>query len=376
MRIVFFTNFINHHQVHIADELYKELGNNYTFVATEDIPQSFKDGGYPDYSERPYLLKAYLDENKEKAMQLAENADVVIIGSAPEMYVKKRLASNKLTFRYSERWFKDGYYHLLSPRAWYNYYNNHIKYRNSNLYMLCASAYTSGDVKKIFAYPDKCFKWGYFTRVEKFDFEASFASKQGTMHILWCARFLVLKHPELPIKLAKRLKDAGCSFVIDMFGSGEEFEHTKQLAKELDVEDVVAFRGNVPNAEILEEMRKHDIFLFTSDRNEGWGAVLNEAMSSGCAVVTSNMIGSAPFLVKHNENGLIFESENIDSLFENVKYLIDNPQERYRLSKNAYETMLNVWSPENAAKRLLQLINGLLNGQTVEFVDGPCSKAK
>ena len=376
MKVAFFTNFINHHQVHIADELYKELGDNYTFVATEDIPQSFKKNGYPDYSDRPYLLKAYLDENKEKAMQLAENSDVVIIGSASEVYVNRRLALNKLTFRYSERWFKKGYYHLLSPRALWHYYNGHTKYRHRNLYMLCASAYTSSDVGKIFAYPNKCFKWGYFTQVEKFDFEASFASKQGTMHILWCARFLVLKHPELPVKLAKRLKDSGYSFVIDMFGSGDELEQTKQLAKELDVEDVVAFKGNVPNAQILEEMRKHDIFLFTSDRNEGWGAVLNEAMSSGCAVVASNEIGSVPFLVKHGENGLIFKSKDIDSLCENVKYLIDNPQERYRLSKNAYETMLNVWSPANAAKRLLQLMNGLLKGQTVEFADGPCSKAK
>ena len=375
MTVAFFTNFINHHQVHIADELYKELGDNYTFVATEDIPQSFKKNGYPDYSDRPYLLKAYLDENKEKAMQLAENADVVIIGSAPESYVNRRLALNKLTFRYSERWFKDGYYHLLSPRSLWYYFNRHTKYRNSNLYMLCASAYTSSDVAKVFAYPNKCFKWGYFTKVEKFDFEASFASKQGTMHILWCARFLVLKHPELVVKLARRLKDSGYSFVIDMFGSGEELERTKHLAKELNVEDVVAFKGNVPNAQILEEMRKHDIFLFTSDRNEGWGAVLNEAMSSGCAVVASNEIGSVPFLVKHGENGLIFKSKDIDSLCENVRYLIDNPQERYRLSKNAYETMLNVWSPQNAAKRLLQLMNGLMSGDVVEFSEGPCSKA-
>jgi glycosyltransferase involved in cell wall biosynthesis len=376
MKVVFITNYINHHQIGIADELYKHLGKDYAFIATTEVPQFRIALGYPDYSERPYLLKAYLDENKAEAQRLADEADVVIIGAAPDSYIKKRLAHNKLTFRYSERWFKKNYYRLLFPPFWLYYYNRHTKYRNRNLYMLCASAYTSSDVAKVFAYPDKCFKWGYFTHVGKFDFEASFASKQGTMHILWCARFLVLKHPELPVKLAKRLKDAGYSFVIDMFGSGEEFERTKQLAKELDVEDAVAFRGNVPNAEILEEMRKHDIFLFTSDRNEGWGAVLNEAMSSGCAVVASNEIGSVPFLVKHNENGLIFESENIDSLFANVKYLMDNPQERYRMSKSACETMLNVWSPENAAKRLLQLINGLLNGQTVEFVDGPCSKAK
>ena len=375
MKVVFITNYINHHQIGIANELYKHLGNDYVFIATTEIPQFRVALGYPDYSDRPYLLKAYLDENKAEAQRLADESDVVIIGAAPDLYIKKRLAHNKLTFRYSERWFKKNYNRLLFPPFWLYYYNRHTRYRNSNLYMLCASAYTSSDAAKVFAYPNKCFKWGYFTCVEKFDFEASFASKQGTMHILWCARFLVLKHPELPVKLAKRLKDSGYSFVIDMFGSGEELERTKQLAKELNVEDVVTFKGNVPNSQIIEEMRKHDIFLFTSDRNEGWGAVLNEAMSNGCVVVASNEIGSVPFLVKHGENGLIFQSKNEDLLFENVKHLIDNPQDRYRLSKNAYETMLNLWSPENASQRLIQLMEGLLKGEVVEFEDGPCSKA-
>ena len=375
MKVVFFTNFINHHQVHIADELYNVLGDNYTFVATETIPQSFKNNGYPDYSDRPYLLKAYLDENKAEAQLLADEADVVIIGAAPDLYIKKRLAHNKLTFRYSERLFKKNYNRLLFPPFWLYYYNRHTRYRNSNLYMLCASAYTSSDAAKVFAYPNKCFKWGYFTKVEEFDFETSYASKQGKLDIMWCARFITWKHPKLVVELAKQLKDSGYSFVIDMFGSGEELERTKQLAKELDVEDVVVFKGNVPNSQILEEMRSHDIFLFTSDRNEGWGAVLNEAMSNGCAVVASDEIGAVPYLVKHGENGLTFKSKDVNSLFENVKCLIDNPQERYRMSKSAYETMLNEWSPCNAAKRLLQLMEGLLKGEVVEFADGPCSKA-
>lgn len=376
MKVAFFTNFINHHQVHVADELYKALGSDYTFVATEDIPQSFKNNGYPDYSDRPYLLKAYLEENKPKAMQLAEEVDVMIIGSAPEIYLERRLKLNKLTLRYSERWFKDGYHHLLSPRALWYYYNHHTKYRKHNLYMLCASAFTASDVAKVFAYPDKCFKWGYFTRVEKFDIEKCLSEKHSdVVHIMWCARFIALKHPEMVVKLAKRLKDSNYSVVIDMFGLGEEFERAKQLAERLEVDDIVIFKGNVQNAEILQQMRQHNIFLFTSDKNEGWGAVLNEAMSNGCAVVASDTIGAVPFLIKNRENGLIFRSEDIDSLFENVKYLIDNQQERERMSRNAYDTMLNMWSPANAAQRLLQLMQGLLDGQTIEFKEGPCSKA-
>lgn len=35
--------------------------------------------------------------------------------------------------------------------------------------------------------------------------------------------------------------------------------------------DVVHFCGSRPNEELMSDMQKHEIFLFTSDRNEGWG---------------------------------------------------------------------------------------------------------
>ncbi len=378
MKLTFITNLVNHHQIPIADELFKILGNDYTYVAMEPLPDWLKQGGYSEI-ERPYIIRPY--EN-EKIMDLvkekADNSDVVIIGSAPEYLVQNRLDANKVTFHYSERWFKDGYYHLLSPRALWSYWKRHTRYRSKRSYMLCASAFTAPDVHKVFAYPGKCFKWGYFTKVDdEFPVEASpDVSTSETLHtLMWCARFLKLKHPELPILLARKLKDKGYSFKLDMFGSGVVLEKTKSLAKKKHVEDVVSFKGNLPNAEILKEMRMHDIFLFTSDKNEGWGAVVNESMSSGCAFVGSDAIGAVPFLVKNGENGLIFKSEDIDSLTEKVIYLLDNPEECKRMARNAYLTMKHVWSPQNAAKNLITLSNCLLQGKMNPIKEGPCSPA-
>ena len=160
-----------------------------------------------------------------------------------------------------------------------------------------------------------------------------------------------------------------------MYGSGEEFDNTVRLAKKFDVEDVVKFCGNRPNDEILSEMQKHDIFLFTSHKKEGWGAVLNEAMSNGCAVVGSDKIGSVPFLIEDGVNGLIFKSENIDSLEAKVVELLDNPIRRNSLSYNARKTMREIWSPENAAKQFLLLVEGLTNNdESLIPTSGPASR--
>lgn len=381
MKLVFITNYVHHHQIPLADEFYGMLGDGYKYVATDVLPGWLIKGGYDPSINRLYVVRAYESEDaKRMALQLANDADVVIIGSAPEDYVRERIKAGKLTFRYNERWFKNRPWYLSGPRAWYYFWHDHIRYRNKPLYMLAASAYTCRDVNTIGAYKNKCFKWGYFTKVEDFPFGSSAnfdASSEGTgAHLMWCARFLRWKHPELPVKLAKRLKNRNYKFIIDMYGSGEELEHTKELAEKLDVMDVVRFQGNLPNDEILKQMRHHQIFLFSSDRNEGWGAVLNESMSNGCAVVASDMIGSVPFLIEDGVNGLIFKSESLDSLETKVVSLLDSVDYRRTIAMNAIKTMRDVWSPKNAAVQFLRLINALKTND-IDLIpsDGPCSLA-
>lgn len=376
MKLTFLTNIVNHHQIPLADEFYKLLGDDYTYVAFEPLPDWLKRGGYQEI-ERPYVLRVYKDEEYlPKVYELVDSSDVVIIGDASDKYVLNRIKASKLTFRYNERWFRLKPWFLSGPRAWVNFYNNHIKFNNKPLYMLAASAYTANDVYAIGAYKNKVYKWGYFTQVEDLSNEGILLNEGDEVkRIMWCARFLKLKHPELPVQLAARLKSEGYSFVLDMYGGGEELEATKALARELNVEDVITFCGNYPNQEILAAMRKHHIFLFTSDKNEGWGAVLNESMSNGCAVVASNRIGATPFLVKDGENGLVFKSENLDSLYKKVKSLLDDEELRKRIACNAYKTMSEMWNPKNAAMRFLQLVENLQRGIDNPFEDGPCSKA-
>ena len=208
------------------------------------------------------------------------------------------------------------------------------------------------------------------------------------MHTLvWGGRVVSWKHPELPVFLAKRLKSKGSLFHLDMYGTGELEAQTKQLADKLDVMDVVTFHGAIPNNMVHEAMRKADIFLFTSDRNEGWGAVANESLSEACVLVASDVIGSSPYLVVEGYNGFMFKGsktscslknpdlETLDSICEKIEYLLTYPQVCKQMQENAAKEMKQVWSPSVAAGRFLVLIENLKNDREVPFLSGPCSKA-
>lgn len=312
-------------------------------------------------------------------MRLAREAEVCVFGANSMEYALERVKQSEcgLSFEFGERWLKRGWINVLSPhlRRWWLNYQRY--FRHKPFYKLNASAFAAADHRKLHTYEGRCYRWGYFTAVpEKNEVEASLdVSTSGIAPtFMWCARFLKLKHPELPVLMAEKLRQKGHSFVIDFYGSGEEVASTRALASHLGLEDCINFLGAVPNEQVLQAMRQHDIFLFTSDSNEGWGAVANESMSQGCVLVGGDAIGSIPFLVKHRQNGLVFRSCQVDSLVEEAEWLITHPQEMRRMQRAAVSTMQEIWSPRNAARQFLQLVGDLENGRECSVMEGPGSK--
>jgi glycosyltransferase involved in cell wall biosynthesis len=378
MKLTLFSNFLNHHQKPVCDEFYKHLGEDFRFVSTIPIPENFLKGGYDDLTATVYNINAFESQQKhEEALRLGLDSDIVISGSSPEKYLMERLRQNKHTFRYGERDFKKGAYQLFDARKIYGMLKLHTRYRTKNLYMLCNSAYKVNDLRWVFAYPNKTYKWGYFPKVEKIDIDVVLNAKnQDKIKLIYVSRLIDWKHPELVVKLAHQLKNNGYSFSLNIYGSGDLQARLKKMVSLFHLDEHVHMKGNVPNSEILDEMKKSNIFLFTSNRNEGWGAVANEAMASGCTLVAGNEIGAVPYLVKNKVNGLVFLNENENDLFIKVESLILNREFCDTLARNAYLTVSTLWSPQNAAKSFLKLSEAFLTGEKIKIKEGPCSIAK
>ena len=240
--------------------------------------------------------------------------------------------------------------------------------------MLCASAYTAYDYSRFFLFKNRMFRWGYFPEVKKHNIDELMEKKERGS-ILWCGRFIDWKHPDDAVIMAGKLSAMGLDFKLRFLGTGEMEEQIKAKCRELRLMDRVEFLGSMHPEEVRGYMEKSSIYIATSDFKEGWGAVINEAMSSGCGVVASHAMGSVPYLIKDGENGLIYESGNIAELAKKVAQLINNTEKCNLLGRNAYKTLENEWNADVASDRVISLIEGILSGDIPNFDDGLCSLA-
>lgn len=373
--LVFLSNYFNHHQKPLSDALYDQLGDGYIFIETQamDSERESMGWGMENYPEYVVSFACFIAE-KERYVKMIQEADAVIIGSAPNELVKKRIDQNKVVFRYSERPLKKGLELWRYPVRYWRWHRWNP--RNKKIYMLCSSAYTAGDFAKFGLFRGRCFKFGYFPETKEYDDVDALLLKKNPTSILWVARFIPLKHPEAPIEVARRLKKEGYSFHLKMIGEGSEREALEHLVVDEGLQAEVEFLNFMrPNA-VREHMEESEIFLFTSDRNEGWGAVLNESMNAACAVISSREVGAAPFLIRQNQNGMMYR--DMDDLYEKVKHLLDHSEQRRAMGREAYNTITQEWRAENAAAKLLGLIDAVLKDERrVDlYQDGVCSLAE
>ncbi len=393
MKITFVSNYINHHQIPFCRAIIAGLQpeDEFFFIQTREMEADRKNMGWgtglPEFVKESYVSP----EAEKECRELIFGSDVVIFGGCEdESYISPRLEALRegagkgkkyLTLRYSERMYREGQWKFITPKGLRKKYLDHTRYNELPVYLLCAGGYVGSDFSLFGAYKNKKYKWGYFTEVKDQNIEELLMTKgykdesgEIVPYILWAGRFLKLKHADHAVKTAAYLKDKELEFHMDIVGDGLEKNNIIDLISKNSLEKYVTLHGFKKPDEVRNMMEKADIYLFTSDRNEGWGAVVNESMNSGCAVVAGSMIGSVPYLIRNGENGFVYYDGDTGDLFRKTEALVKDSELRKRLGRKAYETVKSTWNPEVAAKRVTEFIKVYMEGKDFpKYEDGPLS---
>lgn len=102
MKIVFVSNFLNHHQLPLCKAFAGMTHVEFHFIAAEPVPEMRLKLGYRDMnSEFDFVIRTYdSEEEKQTAYRMIQEADVMICGEDPGKYVKNK---KQLVFWFSER---------------------------------------------------------------------------------------------------------------------------------------------------------------------------------------------------------------------------------------------------------------------------------
>jgi len=93
--------------------------------------------------------------------------------------------------------------------------------------------------------------------------------------------------------------------------------------------------------------------------HDGWGVVINQAVSAGMAIVTSDAVGAAVDLVVDRANGLVFPSQDEAALTAALRFFAENPDYILRFGKNSRAKAFEL-RPERGADRWYQFCSTVL----------------
>lgn len=157
------------------------------------------------------------------------------------------------------------------------------------------------------------------------------------------------------IKMFKNIEAKKNNVVLLIIGTGPMLSELKKLTEELKLSKKVIFTGN--RKDIPDLLAATDIFVFPS-LTEGWPNAVGEAMAAGLPVVSFD-VGDVKKIIKNGHNGFIVDKD-INLLMAVTNKLIEHPELRKQVGKNAKNTIKNEFSLDLMVKRYEQFYTKLI----------------
>jgi len=342
------------------------------FAATEKIGEWRKQMGWPELSPDDVLCSFASEGEMRRLDALWDECDVVICSMRDLDRMHARASRGKTTFFASERWWKPPYgrVRLLFPK-WRGMVKALGRLSSSErFHYLPIGPYACRDLSPGPFPRERCHLWGYF--LDRLPDRG--AKDGGPLQVMFAGRMLKWKHPEDVVRAFAMLRDECPGATLVMAGSGERAERVASLVRRLGVESGVRLEGAMPMTQIWDLMDRSHVVIQSSDAQEGWGFVINEAMSRRCAVVASRQSGATAAMLKDGGNALLYDCGDWRALGQRLIELATDRRMLDRISSEAKRCIDTLWSAENAARRFLVSAAAVLAGnKLVPFEDGPMS---
>ena len=129
-----------------------------------------------------------------------------------------------------------------------------------------------------------------------------------------------------------------------LLGEGPQRNELEKIKEDLGLYNV-EFLGQLDFQELINVVSLSKFNVLPSEVYENCPMAVLETMALGKPVIGSK-IGGIPELIIDGEDGLLFETGNIDDLAEKLNWMIVNPERRTEMGIRARKKIENIYSPE------------------------------
>ncbi len=183
----------------------------------------------------------------------------------------------------------------------------------------------------------------------------AFAKKHGWSpdrhRLLYCGRLVQVKRVDLLIAAFARVADQILDWDLIIAGDGELRKSLEQSLPEA-LRSRVQWLGFIQFHETALTYHSCDVLVHPSEY-EPWGLVINEAVASGLAVISTSVVGAAIELVRHGTNGLLVQPGSAAALASAILEMTSN--NNFLTMRDRSADILEMW------RRAADPVDGLRN---------------
>lgn len=156
-----------------------------------------------------------------------------------------------------------------------------------------------------------------------------------SLRLLWVRSFHKIYDPELAIEAVALLKNKFPSIQLTMVGPEKDgsLARCRELIIKCGLQRNITITGKLSKQEIRSISIDHDIFINTTTVDNHPVSVM-EAMALGLIVISTN-VGGTPYLVTHNENGLLVPIGDTARFAIAIETILFSPHLVQRFQDNA-----------------------------------------
>ena len=353
MKIVFCLDCVSPHQVPLAREVVKRVGeDHFRYVYRDAVQEERAALGWQMSGDADWFV--HIGTRPDIAREWIVTADVVLTGFRDFELFARRMDKGLVTFYMSERWLKPivaagcsfpGRVRLLNPRFRRMVCAIKRCFQSKKFRYLPIGVHAQKDMTVLCGAQvlPHMIPWGYF--IEPFARTESTANRTDlNCRILWVGRMLTLKGVDTIVKAFRKVcSDAG-NVELTLVGEGSERARLERISQGLPVR----FLPFQPIDAIHRLMFDYDVFVFASNAQDGWGAVVNEALEAGLHVLGTRESGAAATILGEDD---LFHAGDWRRLAQLLARCAREKKDGTLKGQGIGE-----WSAEKAADRLMTLI--------------------